>query len=123
LPGPAASGLSHTLGKRIGSRHGIPHGVSSCLLLPHVMRYLEPRAPEPLARIAAALGVNTAEMPPQVAANCAADAVAALVADLGLPQHLGTYALSESDLVAAARPVASEAYPLQDLVGIYRAAL
>ena len=34
MPGPAASGLSHTLGKRIGSRHGIPHGVSSCLLLP-----------------------------------------------------------------------------------------
>ena len=40
LPAPAAAGLSHTLGKRIGSRHGIPHGVCSCLLLPHVMRYL-----------------------------------------------------------------------------------
>jgi maleylacetate reductase len=26
LPGPAASGLSHTLGKRIGSRHNIPQG-------------------------------------------------------------------------------------------------
>src|SRR6202040_2254025 len=25
LPGPAAAGLSHTLGKRIGSRHAIPH--------------------------------------------------------------------------------------------------
>jgi len=43
LPGPAAGGLSHTLGKRIGARHAIPHGVSSCLLLPHVMRYLAPR--------------------------------------------------------------------------------
>lgn len=39
LPGPAAKGLSHTLGKRIGSRHGLPHGITSCLLLPHAMRF------------------------------------------------------------------------------------
>jgi maleylacetate reductase len=121
LPGPAAAGLSHTLGKRIGSRHGIPHGVSSCLLLPHVMRYLAPRAAEPLGRIAGALGVATAEMPVELAAGCAADAVAALIADLELPQHLGAYGLTDEDLVAAARPVASEAYPLDDLVAIYRA--
>ena len=60
LPGPAAAGLSHTLGKRIGSRHAIPHGVSSCLVLPHVMRYLAPRPAAAQARIAAALGVQTA---------------------------------------------------------------
>jgi maleylacetate reductase len=123
LPGPAAGGLSHTLGKRIGSRHGIPHGVSSCLLLPHVMRYLAPRATERLARIAGALGVDTAEMPVDVAAACAADAVADLVHALGLPEHLGAYGLSDEDLLAAARPVASQAYPLDDLVAIYRAAL
>jgi len=52
LPGPAAKGLSHTLGKRIGSTHGIPHGVTSCLLLPHVMRFFITRRPEPLQRIA-----------------------------------------------------------------------
>jgi len=54
LPLPAASGLSHTLGKRIGSRHGIPHRVCSCLLLPHVMRYLAPRTAAKQARIASA---------------------------------------------------------------------
>src|SRR4051812_10197197 len=36
LPVPSARGLSHVLGKRLGSVHGIPHGVTSCLLLPHV---------------------------------------------------------------------------------------
>jgi maleylacetate reductase len=123
LPGPAAAGLSHTLGKRIGSRHGIPHGVSSCLVLPHVMRYLATRQPEPLARAASALGVETGEMPLEGAARCAADAVAGLVGALGLPQRLGAYGLSDEDLVAAARPVASDALPLEDLVGIYRAAL
>jgi alcohol dehydrogenase class IV len=122
LPGPAAAGLSHTLGKRIGARHGIPHGVSSCLLLPHVMRYLAPRAPQPLARIAEAMGVDTAEMPQEQAAERAADAVADLIAELGLPQHLAAYRLSEDDLRAAAKPVASEAYPLEDLLNIYRAA-
>jgi maleylacetate reductase len=123
LPGPAAAGLSHTLGKRIGSRHGIPHGVSSCLMLPHVMRYLAPGRPEPLSRVASALGVQTAEMPVEVAARCAADAVANLIEELGLPHHLAAYGLSDDDLVAAARPVASPEYPLEDLVAIYHAAL
>jgi alcohol dehydrogenase class IV len=123
LPAPAASGLSHTLGKRIGSRHGIPHGVSSCLLLPHVMRYLGPRSASVQAEIAAALGVDVAEMPSELAARCAADAVSDLIGGLGLPQHLAAYGLSDADLVDAARPVASAEYPLEDLVAIYRSAL
>jgi alcohol dehydrogenase len=123
LPLPAASGLSHTLGKRIGSRHAIPHGVCSCLLLPHVMRYLVPREAAKLARIAAALGIDVREMPAERAALCAADAVSALIADLGLPRHLSAYGLGDEDLEAAARPVASADFPFEDLVGIYRAAL
>lgn len=111
LPGPAAGGLSHTLGKRIGSRHGIPHGVSSCLMLVPVMRYLAPRTEPQQARIAAALGVE-----------CAADGVAELIDRLGLPRHLAAFGLTEDDLVAAARPVASPSYPLDDLIDIYRAA-
>jgi alcohol dehydrogenase class IV len=112
LPGAAAAGLSHTLGKRMGSRHGIPHGETSCLLLPHVMRYLAPRTEAIQARIAAALGAENA-----------ADGVAQLVSDLGLPNHLSAYGLSDDDLVEAARPVATDSLPLDDLVGIYRAAL
>src|SRR5207248_5215325 len=46
LPGASAGGLSHVMGKQIGALHGIPQGVTSCLLLPHVMRYLGPRMPE-----------------------------------------------------------------------------
>jgi alcohol dehydrogenase class IV len=122
LPGPAAGGLSHTLGKRIGSRHNIPHGVSSCLVLPHVLRYLAPRTQAQQVRIAQALGVDVREMPLEAAARCAADAVADLIARLELPQHLGAYGLSEEDVAAAARPVASAEYPFEDLVGIYRAA-
>jgi alcohol dehydrogenase class IV len=86
------------------------------------MRYLAGRNPVPLARAAAALGVDTAEMPSELAAQRAADAVADLIHALGLPEHLGPYGLSEADLEAAAGPVASDVYPLEDLVAIYRAA-
>jgi len=112
LPGPAARGLSHTLGKRLGSRHGLPHGVTSCILLPHVLRYLAPRAPSMMARIAEALGGADA-----------ASAVAELVAELGLPQHLSAWKLSEKDLVEAVQPVASPEHPAEALLSVLRAAL
>jgi len=112
LPGPAARGLSHTLGKRLGSRHDIPHGVTSCLLLPHVLRYLAPRAPEMMQRIADVLE-----------APSAAEGVSRLIAQLELPQHLAAYRLSDAELREAARPVANSENPEEDLVGILRAAL
>jgi len=34
-------GLSHAIGHQLGAI-GIPHGVTSCIMLPHVMRFLEP---------------------------------------------------------------------------------
>lgn len=111
LPGPAARGLSHALGKRLGSRHGIAHGVTSCLVLPHVLRYLAPRHPEPLARVAEALGGRDA-----------ADAVADLVARLRLPRHLAAWNLSEAQLREAVRPLASPEHPEEDLVRILVAA-
>jgi alcohol dehydrogenase class IV len=112
LPGAAARGLSHTLGKRLGSRHGIPHGVTSCLLLPHVLRHVAPRAPAPTARIAAALGCTDA-----------AAGVAALIASLGLPQHLSEWQLGDAELRAAARPGPGAELPADELLAILRAAL
>ena len=112
LPGPAARGLSHTLGKRLGSRHGIPHGVTSCLVLPHVLRVVGPRAPAAAARIADALGGTDA-----------AAAVGDLVGALGLPRHLSAWNLSDADLREAVRPVASAAHPEDELLAILRAAL
>lgn len=117
LPGPAARGLSHMLGKRIGSRHGIPHGATSCLLLPHVLRFFASRRPEPLERIAAALGASP------VTAAAAADAVQALVAELGLPQHAARFGLGEADLVEAVRPLVGKPHAEAELLSILRAAL
>ena len=67
--------------------------------------------------------MDTAGLSDQRAAASAADAVTSLIQRLGLPNRLSAYNLSEADLYAAAAPVASPAWPLDDLVGIYRAAL
>jgi alcohol dehydrogenase len=122
LPVPSARCLCHVLGKRLGSVHGIPHGVTSCLLLPHVMRYLAPGTAAKQARIAAALGVDTRGLADERAAAAAADAVWELIARLGLPQHLTAYGLSEQDLRAAVEPVAAEGYRAEELLAILDAA-
>jgi maleylacetate reductase len=116
LPGPAARGLSHTLGKRIGSRHGIPHGVTSCLLLPHVLRFHAARKPGPLARIAAALGAAREEP------SAAAEQVEALISALGLPRRISAYGLKDADLVEAVKPLAGKPFSEAELLGIMRAA-
>ncbi len=105
LPGASASGLSHVMGKQIGARHGIPHGVTSCLLLAHVMRYLATRMPERVR----ALGTT-------------ADDVAGLVAELGLPQHIAAYGVGHAELQRAASELAGK-YPEGDLLQIYYSAL
>jgi alcohol dehydrogenase class IV len=106
----SASGLSHTMGKQIGARHGIPHGVTSCLLLPHVMRYLERRMPERVALLAEATGSDPAGR------------VQGLIGSLGLPQHIAAYEIGEPELRKAAGELAGK-YPAEDLMEIYRAAL
>jgi alcohol dehydrogenase class IV len=110
LPGPSASGLSHTMGKQIGARHDIPHGVTSCLLLAHVMRYLAGVKPDRMAVLAEVAEAN----PP--------DAVYRLVESLGLPQHIAAYGIGEPELRRAAQDLAGK-YPAEDLLQIYLAAL
>lgn len=116
-----AGGLSHMLGKQIGSPFGIPHGVTSCLLLPHVMRYRARRQSDRLALLAPAMGVDRHGSVDELAA-AAADAVYGLVHRLGLPQHLSVYHLTDEQFHSAAEPLATGEQPLKDLVAIYRAA-
>jgi alcohol dehydrogenase class IV len=105
LPAASASGLSHVMGKQIGARHGIPHGVTSCLLLPHVIRYLAGRHPERVRD----LGLT-------------ADDVEELIRNLELPQHVAQFGLGEADLRRAAHELAGN-YPEGDLLQIYTAAM
>jgi maleylacetate reductase len=111
LPGPSAGGLSHVMGKQIGARHGIPHGVTSCLLLPHVLRYLADKVPERMALLGQATGSG----------NAIGD-VQHLIETLGLPQHIADYGLGEPELRRAASELGGR-YPSADLLRIYLEAL
>ncbi|TMD98145.1 MAG: iron-containing alcohol dehydrogenase [Chloroflexi bacterium] len=110
LPGASAAGLSHTMGKQIGARHGIPHGVTSCLLLPHVIRFLAPKMPGRVAILSEVMGGD------------AADCVQGLIASLDLPQHIASFGVGEPELRRAAAELAGR-YPADDLLRTYLAAL
>lgn len=71
-------GASHGIGHALGGVAGVPHGVTSCVMMPHVMRWNAEVCAEQHERIRTAMG--EAEAP--------ADAIVRLVADLGLPATL-----------------------------------
>lgn len=71
-------GASHGIGHALGAAAGVPHGYTSCVMLPHVMRFNEAATRDKQRLIARALG----------ASGSAADAVASLVSSLELPMKL-----------------------------------
>lgn len=74
-----ALGASHGIGHALGGVTGMPHGETSCVMLPHVLRYNEAVNGERQALLASAMGRKGTAL---------ADLVAELVARLGLPGRL-----------------------------------
>jgi maleylacetate reductase len=72
-------GASHGIGHVLGGTAGVPHGYTSCVMLPAVLRFNLEQTAERQRWVAEAMGR------PGMAA---ADTVAELVADLGLPGTL-----------------------------------
>ena len=72
-------GASHGLGHSLGAVTGMSHGHTSCVMLPHVMRYNLDATRVQQTRIAEAMAHNTGD---------AAGAVAHLIDALGLPSRL-----------------------------------
>lgn len=91
-------GASHSLGKLLGAPFGIPHGITSCVLLPAVIGQIASSEPTRLEPLAAAFEVSG---PQEVAGGCRA-----LIAGLGLPTTL-----SEAGLAAAELPAYLETVP------------
>ncbi len=75
VPKGASHGIGHVLG---GTAH-VPHGYTSCVMLPHVLRFNEPVNADRQALVSDALGRPGAP---------ASDVVAGLIAGLGLPARL-----------------------------------
>jgi maleylacetate reductase len=74
-----SKGARHGIGHVLGGTAGVPHGYTSCIMLPHVLRFNHPVNADKQARVSEALGHH--DQP-------AAEAVADLIAGLGLPTRL-----------------------------------
>ena len=79
VPAGVPMGASHGIGHVLGGTAGVPHGYTSCIMLPHVLRFNEPMNAGRQAWVAEAVGQ------PGVSG---ADAIGGLIAGLGLPTRL-----------------------------------
>jgi alcohol dehydrogenase class IV len=91
-------GLSHGIGHQIGARCGVPHGVTSCVMLPTVMARMVDVMPRRLADLAAVMDRAAGALPEPEAAARAAQLVRDLVTRLGLPTRLSEVGVGEEDL-------------------------
>lgn len=118
----AHKGLSHTIGKRIGAAYNVPHGVTSCILLAHVMRYKARDHAAHLAQAARKLGLADEESSDRKAALAAADAVSNLIKELDLPVRLREVDVPEAAFGQIAHAAASNGAPPEDIVRILQRA-
>jgi len=84
----AGLGLSHALGHQIGPRWNVAHGVTSCITLPHAMRFMATQAPDRFAPIAKAFGLSFDSGNATASAIECADRMARFIGQFELPQRL-----------------------------------
>jgi alcohol dehydrogenase class IV len=94
----AQLGLSHNLGRRMGATYNVPHGVTSCITLPVVMHALVAEHSAALSTIACTLHLPGSDEDTEQAAHAAANAVASLIRELGLPHQLREVGIGEENI-------------------------
>jgi len=81
--GPLSAGVpmgaSHGIGYVLGAVYDVPHGYTSCVMLPSVMRWNKPENAERQALVAAAMGLPGKD---------AADVLDGFIRSLGMPRSL-----------------------------------
>ena len=90
----AGSGLHHKICHVLGGRFALPHAQTHAVVLPHVLAFNGPSAPEASRRIATALGAD--------------DALAGLVdllRELDAPKALRDYGFTEANIPAAVEAI------------------
>ncbi len=87
--GGVQKGASHAIGHVLGGTAGVPHGFTSCVMLPAVLRWNRAETAERQRLVSEALGEPGLD---------AADVVARLITDLGLPRTLREVKLQREQL-------------------------
>jgi alcohol dehydrogenase class IV len=85
--GPVNTAGVHALSYPLGSMFHIAHGLSNALLLPYVMEFNIPAAPERYTQVACALGCKS-ERTELETANAGVDRIRELIKQCGLPSKL-----------------------------------
>jgi alcohol dehydrogenase class IV len=107
----AGSGLHHKLAHVLGGRFGMPHARTHAVLLPHVLAFNAPGAPDVVGRVGAALGVDDA-----------VGGLRALADGHGIPRGLRTVGLPEGAIEEAAA-LTAQAVPKDNPVPVGDGAL
>ena len=90
-------GLSHGIGHQLGARCDVPHGVTSCIMLPHVMDYNFPVVKDRQASLAEAFAVDTRDMSVDDAAQAFIGALRAFIQELEVPTRLSEVGVTKED--------------------------
>jgi maleylacetate reductase len=106
--GSVRTGISHAIGHQLGGHCHVPHGQTSCIMLPHAMEFNRPVVADRLALVAEAAGLDTRQMTMEQAASAAIDAVRHLISELDCPMRLRDVGVHERDFSALAEAVLEE---------------
>jgi alcohol dehydrogenase len=100
--GPVNTAAVHALAYPLGGRFHIAHGVSNAVLLPEILKFNLPSAPERYAEISAALGIarNGSAL---MAAQHGVEFLSKLSRDCGVPQRLSELGIPRDAIPGLAR--------------------
>lgn len=93
-------GIDHAMAHTLSAHYDTPHGVACAMLLPIAMEFNKPVVAERLADVAVAMGVDTAGMTTDEAADAAIAAVRQLSTDVDIPTVCEAITEDELDQIA-----------------------
>jgi len=91
-------GISHLLGHQIGPKWNVPHGITSCITLPHAMRFMAGVAPERFGPIAEGFGIPFDRANPKASALACADRTAEFIASFDVRRTLRDAGVSRDEI-------------------------
>lgn len=112
-------GLSHALGYALGSPYSIPHGITSCMTLGHVVKLKaqDPAAANQIARMVPFIGAGSRSGDDKKDAEKVGQAILDLVEQLGLKTTLNEYNVGQDQApVITKTATRQESGPVYDAV-------
>jgi alcohol dehydrogenase class IV len=101
-------GLSHLLGHQIGPRWNVPHGITSCITLPHAMRFMAEIAAYRFGPIAEGYKIPFDVSNPKPAALACADRTAEFIGQFDVPTRLRDAGVPREQIGEIVAPITHE---------------